>query len=359
MANLPPPYDDITGISRAVMKDNAQVTLAEYNGTARPGELVVDLTQDPPPLYVGNNAGQLTLVTSGGGGAGLPLANGTSNFNIATIDSSATITVDDGPVWTFDATGNVTVPGSIVGLATIRIDNSATGNTADIELRAADNILLQGKDFAGIAGGEREGGDININSGAGTDADNFGDVGGSGGDIRLTAGDGGVAAGSSGGAGGFITLTCGDGGTANAINESAAGDGASLTLEAGWGGNNDGDPGLGGDGGNVIIRAGNATNSGFAGNVLITAGTDAAGAPGEIVFAADRINRLIYQEATASLWFTPVTLATLGSAASKAGARAFVNDGNLVASGNFGAVISGSGANTVPVFSDGTNWRIG
>jgi hypothetical protein len=27
MANPPPPYDNITGISRAVMKDNAQETL--------------------------------------------------------------------------------------------------------------------------------------------------------------------------------------------------------------------------------------------------------------------------------------------------------------------------------------------
>lgn len=77
MANPPPPYDNISGISRAVMKDNAQETLSNYNGNARPGELVVDLTQDPPPLYVGNNAGQLTLVASGGG-AGLPLANGTN-----------------------------------------------------------------------------------------------------------------------------------------------------------------------------------------------------------------------------------------------------------------------------------------
>ena len=70
MANPPPPYDNITGISRAVMKDNAQETLGNYNGNARPGELVVDLTQDPPPLYVGNNSGQLTLVASGGGGYG-------------------------------------------------------------------------------------------------------------------------------------------------------------------------------------------------------------------------------------------------------------------------------------------------
>jgi hypothetical protein len=65
MANPPPPYADITGISRAVMKDNAQTTIANYDGNARPGELVANLTVDPPTLYIGNNAGQLTTVFSG------------------------------------------------------------------------------------------------------------------------------------------------------------------------------------------------------------------------------------------------------------------------------------------------------
>jgi hypothetical protein len=54
------------------------------------------------------------------------------------------------------------------------------------------------------------------------------------------------------------------------------------------------------------------------------------------------------------------TIALLGSAATAgAGARAFATDGNLVASGNFGAVVGGSGANAVPVYSNGTNWCIG
>jgi hypothetical protein len=65
MANPPPPYDNITGISRAVMKDNAQETLSNYNGNARPGELVANLVDDPPTLYIGNNAGQLTTIFSG------------------------------------------------------------------------------------------------------------------------------------------------------------------------------------------------------------------------------------------------------------------------------------------------------
>ena len=53
---------------------------------------------------------------------------------------------------------------------------------------------------------------------------------------------------------------------------------------------------------------------------------------------------------------TPVAFSTLTAVT---GARAFVNDGNLVAATNFGAQVSGGGANTVPVWSDGTNWYIG
>ena len=73
MANPPPPYADITGISRAVMKDNAQVTLANYNGNARPGELVVDQLTDQ--VYIGNSSGALTQIAAGignGGSGGLP-----------------------------------------------------------------------------------------------------------------------------------------------------------------------------------------------------------------------------------------------------------------------------------------------
>jgi hypothetical protein len=73
MANPPPPYDDITGISRAVMKDNAQVTIENYNGNARPGELVVDQSTDQ--VFIGNSSGALTQIAAGitnGGTSGLP-----------------------------------------------------------------------------------------------------------------------------------------------------------------------------------------------------------------------------------------------------------------------------------------------
>lgn len=55
--------------------------------------------------------------------------------------------------------------------------------------------------------------------------------------------------------------------------------------------------------------------------------------------------------------YTPVTVASLPSAATAgAGATSFVSDANAT---TFASVVAGGGANNVPVYSDGTNWRIG
>ena len=113
MANPPPPYDDITGISRAVMKDNAQITLANYNGNARPGELVANLTVDPPTLYIGNNAGQLTTIFSGAAQSyGSWYSNVTQTITANTVANiSVNNFVDEqgitaaGNVWTVANTG--------------------------------------------------------------------------------------------------------------------------------------------------------------------------------------------------------------------------------------------------------------
>lgn len=54
---------------------------------------------------------------------------------------------------------------------------------------------------------------------------------------------------------------------------------------------------------------------------------------------------------------TVFLVATLTAAATAgAGARAFVSDSNAT---TFAAVVAGGGANGVPVYSDGTDWRIG
>ena len=67
--NTPPPYEEITGIAKALVNHVQNVSAAEYNGTAKPGDIVVDLTNYQ--LYIGNAEGNLNIV-SGGGGNGSP-----------------------------------------------------------------------------------------------------------------------------------------------------------------------------------------------------------------------------------------------------------------------------------------------
>jgi hypothetical protein len=50
------------------------------------------------------------------------------------------------------------------------------------------------------------------------------------------------------------------------------------------------------------------------------------------------------------------TVANLPAAANNLGIRTFVSDANAT---TFGTIVAGLGANFVPVYSDGTNWRIG
>jgi len=217
MASPPPPYDNITGISRTVMKDNAQETLVGYNGNARPGEIVADLTTDPPALYVGNNLGELTAIAAGGAAFNL-IENGDSNVTIAVPNGNITVSANT-QTWTFATTGTLSAPGNITAIG----------------LQGDGNLVIR-SNVAGIA--------------------------------RTWTFD-----------------SLGD-----------------LNLPLG----------------------GNISGSGY-----ITA------------------QRVITD---------PVPLANLTAVT---GARAFVSDGNLAAAGNFGAQIGSGGANTVPVWSDGTNWYIG
>jgi hypothetical protein len=199
MANPPPPYSDITGISRTVMKDNAQETLANYNGNARPGEIVADLTTDPPALYIGNNLGALTSISSG------------NNVNAVTIDVTNTngLTTIYYPTFVEDRTTAQIVRGDV-----------------DLTYRTDDNLLTVG-------------------------------------------------------------------------------------------------------------------NLSVTGNIL-----------------ANNIGTL-EQLSTKYIIFDVMPLNNLPPATFGAGLRGFVNDANLVATGNFGAQITDGGSNIVPVWSDGSVWRIG
>jgi hypothetical protein len=61
-----------------------------------------------------------------------------------------------------------------------------------------------------------------------------------------------------------------------------------------------------------------------------------------------QLMKLLYSQA--------YTVATLPSAATSQYTRAFVTDATAT---TFNSVVAGGGANKVPVWSDGANWRIG
>ncbi len=54
-----------------------------------------------------------------------------------------------------------------------------------------------------------------------------------------------------------------------------------------------------------------------------------------------------------------LAVGTLPSPATFPSSRAFVNNAGQTVTANIGAVLSGTGGNTIPVYSDGTNWRVG
>lgn len=56
------------------------------------------------------------------------------------------------------------------------------------------------------------------------------------------------------------------------------------------------------------------------------------------------------------LYLGVTTVASLPAAASNTGARASVSDANAT---TFASIVAGGGSNNVPVYCDGTNWRIG
>lgn len=112
-------------------------------------------------------------------------------------------------------------------------------------------------------------------------------------------------------------------------------------------------------------------NSALAGNVVIVGGGGnallAGGSNTEVQFnnggALDGDSSFTFNNTTGIVTIPYVKLSVVAyanlPAATVAGRKAFINDANLAAASNFGSLVSGGGANTVPVYSDGTNWRIG
>lgn len=77
-------------------------------------------------------------------------------------------------------------------------------------------------------------------------------------------------------------------------------------------------------------------------------------------YLAANMDAVQVQSVLAALWLgTPaVAVASLPTGVT-AGTRAAVSNATQTLTAGIGAVVAGGGANTVPVFYDGTNWRIG
>lgn len=101
-------------------------------------------------------------------------------------------------------------------------------------------------------------------------------------------------------------------------------------------------------GGNLTIRAGTGTGTGTPSSIILQAPAAAAsGTTGQTQTTGLTIK--------AGISITPTTtVANLPTG--EQGARAMVSDANAT---TFQSIVAGGGANIVPVFHDGTNWRIG
>ena len=178
----------------------------------------------------------------------------------------------------------------------------------DIFIRATDRVQVEGGD--GILNDQNTGGSANLLAGHGSDSDGVTDAG-DGGSVRVYAGDAGT---------------------------SAAGNQAT--------------------GGNVNIRGGYTTlTAAKGGDVYIEGGFSANNIEGFVIIG--NINPFTFDPNLKTLSFPIAVLSDLGLASASPGARAMINDSSTAATGNFGAIAAGGGADVVPVFSDGTNWLIG
>lgn len=303
MAIPPPPYANITGTSQIVAKYNEQESIANVDGNARPGQLIVDLETDPPQLYVGNNTGNITLVASGGvantgnilfdgndiypnnssfphiyggpsGGPELTYLEEAGNF----ASYSQTMYINGGGLYVSLDYGNVEMVYSPDGNLTLDGNIITTGSSGNI---TGANVI-QANTFA-------SNGNLYITPDLGSPASAL--------DVYLTGGP--------------------DVHIATTNNLIVGKDvGANVTV---------------GSTGYVAVQAYDVGNS---------------------------LSRT-WWFGTLGTFESPITIYANLPSPTTAGLRAFINDANLVASGNFGALLTGGAGNTVPVYSDGSNWRIG
>jgi len=278
-----------------------------------------------------------------------------ADFRYVKLEANGNIVInaddDEGnsATWTFDTTGNLTLPGNTFAMnyangTQVPLGGGATGATGAVGATGAP----------GATGPEGASGPIGATGTEGATGPQ-GATGPEGlaGPVGSTGASGEIGATGSQGATGLQ----GDMGSTGATGLPGIDGATGATGASGL----QGDIGsTGATGANGLDGATGAT--GASGIQGLTGATGSVGASGpEGATGATGLGGAIGPEgatgATGAGLIGSTVYASLPSPT--AGARGFITDGNLVAAGNFAAQVSGGGANSVPVYSDGTNWYIG
>jgi hypothetical protein len=102
----------------------------------------------------------------------------------------------------------------------------------------------------------------------------------------------------------------------------------------------------------------------YVGSGILAGGGIGAGSTAQIYWSnrailASPADGVVQIEKAAGNGAQPNVAALPACSAGAAGSRGMVTDATVAASSNFGAVVTGGGSNTVPVYCDGTSWKIG
>jgi hypothetical protein len=299
---------------------------------------------------------------SGGDNFELRLVNQDDSDTNDGIDIRTETTSTD-YTWTFRFDGSLELPGGLtlptknntgyeVGYGlngpTLQLSNDSqnqvivTGPTATENNTNAQRIVIQGQRGYGSTSTTGEGGDVYIWGGVGgetnSNTEGWGQGGGSGGDIKLRGGEG------LNDYGGYVRI---EGGNVAHFNTSTTGNPGFVEIT----------------GGDVIIE--NAAGSSYGGDVRITGGraytaTTQSGVvqviTGGYTNGGQSGDKIWEFGNDGTLTFPVLTIATL-PLATPAGQRAFISDGE--SSLAWGVTVGSTGTTTYPVWSDGSNWKIG
>jgi hypothetical protein len=153
---------NLTGTANLGTSASATVFVGNLQGTATFAQTTSTVTANAQPnitstgiltsvvstgniTTTGYFVGDGSLLTNlpSGGGSSLPLANGTSNFNIATSNGNATVAVASAHTWTFDTTGNLILPN---GTPSINYSNGSPygGGLPTVTVPATPAVLYKG-----------------------------------------------------------------------------------------------------------------------------------------------------------------------------------------------------------------------